>query len=566
MLFVRFLFGFVAVCSAALLRESFFENLPDGPRHVSMEVYYHRRPILPDAIFQGKEIVNSWKQWALEEIDSKVVKQYWSSVVLRWTNALLKRSVYFTTYFRAPQATQDTPLNSDTNIYLCFVYKPSVEFHWAPEFENTHFQLVKTHNSTDAHHQIYKVVCRPGSVFPIRLLVVNVQDENSFKLVWSTDPDHQPWRAKNPRLVKMKTQTAKKVVTSNFHRNPPVVKLVRQPQVNVPLSRSLPQSFIRQHVTSFTLTHLFTLDGFIKPRQTLTRFVLSGTTPVVIQIHEAPKPGAPKHKMHTLLARKNYANEAVVELDPAMYHKITVLGFMTSDNQYEFSLMACDPNDSFVCSETTLIVPGPKQKELEGQPLGSGTEVQSLNFGTEEQLLVRAATEAPDSGVSSIGSPGTSRKSDARSSLGSMVNSIPEAPPLDFDAQSLLGSAANSIPEAPPFDFDARSPLASKANSIPDPPPFDFDAQSLLGSAANSIPDAPPFDFDARSPLGSAANSILEPPPLDLKAAIENFNRVYKEASLDNGAVRKEFGKKNMRYLKPATVASPDSPTQETTC
>lgn len=357
MIFLSLLLWIFAVCSDAADPVKLFEKLTKDSKPVLMTNYFHRPAASYKDILGGRN-ANIYKmKWKIEDITSTAAQLLLGSAAERWVKGIMRRSVYMETYFRAPPASRNSAPEAHVEVFFFFSYAPGTVFYWDPESHETRFQDVKTLRNNEQYHKaVYKVLCRPGSVFPIRLMVLDVQDRVPFALEWSMAESD----VSNPTAQQLVTMSAAKksfTILSKLGAVPAAVGQINEPCANILLSLYLRAPTIERFATLFHRKDQFILDGFFKPRQKLNRFVLSSTTPVAVEIYGIPQSRS-QHRFHTLVALEGHAQEQVIELNPRLFYKITVWGRLSNANFVEFTLMAFDPKNKSACSDVNLLIPG----------------------------------------------------------------------------------------------------------------------------------------------------------------------------------------------------------------
>lgn len=439
MLVSKVFFGMFAGAAAVYNNRELFSAFRQDSRHVTVNEYYHRNPIVPEDVFAGRLEPSTKNLWALERIGPDQVQRTWLQNVVHWTNGFYRRTVYFQTYFRAPPAGQNTPHNTDMDIYLFFEYSPETEFHWAPEItDNRRFKHVETHSTSELHYQMYKVACRPGSVFPIRLLVVDVQLTRNFSMTWSEEPDFESSQSLDLRLVKMDTAALEYMPKEKAGGVPVIADLVTSDHVKVLLSRSTSMKNIRKYSVLFAVQNGFIWDGYIKPSRALTRFVLSSSVSALVNIHASGLTNFSEVEFRHFASFPGYASEMIMMLDPNKFHKITVWVALTPDDRYELTLMACDPTDDFTCDDIYIEVPNYKKYKEANQP-------QPEDGVTVKPKQASASRQGPNYGASQNVLSEISDHRDAPNMPSTLAINVPLASNQEFEIKiDHYGASSNA--------------------------------------------------------------------------------------------------------------------------
>lgn len=358
MLFSKLFLVFFAVAAATSRPWQFFMDIPENLKHVSMKEYFHSTPMLYDEFLRTRPKVSTEKKWGFKEIYSGEVNRFLKSAGLRILGFIFKRSISFQTYFRAPPLRRPTSETETVEVYLIFSYDPAMEFHWDSSLIGAHFQKVETIVETESlYRNKYKVVCQPGSVFPIRLTMLNVKRNMRFNLQWATPWDQDLWMPLSPQLVKIGPAQIVEAIPCHIKGLSPVTWDLGTSHSTVELSRFIPLPTVRLNAIDFHRSDSFLLDGYFRPSQENTRFVLSSISPALVVVHTAALMAHRWYPIYVLRSRRGYASKVVMKLEPNVYHRISVWSAMSSSNVFDFLLLSYNLENEFAGSNVTFLNP-----------------------------------------------------------------------------------------------------------------------------------------------------------------------------------------------------------------
>lgn len=364
MILSRLILGLLAVGFAAAKKDLIVKaNLRDH-KSVSTKTYRHASGILHDEMLGGYFTVLSKKRWAVAEISNKGVTSLWDSVVPMVTAGHVEKSVHFLTYFQAPLALNETDPNANIEVFLYFTYHLEVEFKWDSEITaaRSHFEWVGSYRNSESRNythwrEVYKVTCRPGSLFPIRLTVFNVKKSKTFHMKWSLSLDPKSQQYMKPQLVKLLGAKDKQPTSRDFKGIPPLQELTDRTFTHVPLTPSLSKEIIMRNAIGKGPAGNYRLEGYIRPLQERNRFVLSALTVASVHIFLASLPTDKNFTVLNLQARYGIATEGEAELNLNKLYKVSVEGIMDGRNTSDFTLRVSAPGAEMNSTDVILLIP-----------------------------------------------------------------------------------------------------------------------------------------------------------------------------------------------------------------
>lgn len=357
----RFILWVFLVGYAAAGPINLFNGWFDKIKRVQMAQYTHLPMTLYKDIVKRNRRAALIRQGSILDINSVDAAIAWDWVLLRLKKNDMETSIHLQTCFRVPPLQgEDTLSDFMEEVHLAFTYAAGLKFHWV-KGHDTHIKQTGTVNKGKMRRNLYKVECRPGSVFPIDIFVMNVQWNSFFELRWNIGHDLHLWKRLKPMLVNLKPAKVDSIKPSQIGGIPPVVQGVEGPSRQVLVSMPVAAPTIKRWGCIEENGKEFVLDGFFKPTQEINRFVLSSTSFVAAEIHTTTLLDDVLYPVHILEAKPGRAQETVVELNPKVFHKIFIWGKTVRDPFYDFSLVAYNADNEFVSSEVILVVPDPTE-------------------------------------------------------------------------------------------------------------------------------------------------------------------------------------------------------------
>lgn len=331
--------------------KEFFRN----PNSINVTEYYHMARALYEDILVGRKTVSIQRQWAMREISSENFALFWGKTVLHGVRHFVGRSVHLLTHFQIPLGKTDNP-SAKKNVYLVFLHSSELEFHWDSDIlSNSQFQFVKTTQKNATHHQeIYKVVGRPGSLVPLRLMVININKSKTFSMEWTLSPGLDNRKSLALQLVKLITP---RVVRHQDVFYSSETKISTDLRDLGPLVPSLQASTLQNLVKRVDKSGGIVLEGWFLPTQAHNKFVLSSSVPVSFAI-------ATKCDMVPLLvAGKGVSSELEVVLSPNKFKRICLSVDLSDRDVLGFSLQVYTPGTEAEHSSVSLKIPVEKEQE-----------------------------------------------------------------------------------------------------------------------------------------------------------------------------------------------------------
>lgn len=365
---------FLAGSFAKKKRDAFTEAVRHGPKSIDIIEYRHAPHVLYQEMLEGYLTKQSKKQWAVEEIVADGIKP---SLIQRWIRGYVKRSVHFLAYYQAPwEYVEISPLGN-MGVELVFRYHPDIKFRLDPDItSDRHFRFVNFEPgfgqlSYQYYMETYKVTCRPGSVFPIRLTVFDVKLSKYFDFSWIPHRSRGRLESLSPRLVKILPATLEDCWQDDSEKLPPVLESTSESLPRVPLSPFLSGQIVRQLASSFKSDGNYVLKGYFQPRQVLNRFVLSSNLEVQVELAVAllltDTLNDEPYQNYKFKACEGIAAEAVVELDLGMLYRVTIRGTLGKRDITSFMFQVSDPEDEMGPTEVNIWVPH-YVREIEAGP------------------------------------------------------------------------------------------------------------------------------------------------------------------------------------------------------
>lgn len=379
MFFSGLLFGFLTVVSAATRPNLSAKALYLGNGSINITEYYHPPRVLHEDMLKGRKTLTFRKQWATSEISSSYSTSLWKKAILHCTRGWIRRSVYFLAHFQAPLLQEGMDSEANLYVYFIFSYDPLIEFEWGSQNISTspRFEHVKTNCEDPLEHEaVFKVTCRPGTVFPLRFTVLNVQQDKLYDMRWTLSLDLKCHKPLSYQLVKMFPAGELMSDTRYSKGLPPIVEATSGPFDVLPLSSSMPGSAIFKFASHFNSTGEYLLEGYSKPVHALNTFVLSAKTDIYAQIALASLLKGQQYPLHTFFARKGMASEATVKMDTTKLYRVSITGILVDPAFSGFTLQVSALENAMGASYVELLVPDYQEEVLhwEKQAVGAGEE------------------------------------------------------------------------------------------------------------------------------------------------------------------------------------------------
>lgn len=351
MLLAPFLLVAFAVASVLKKPEEFSKTLPRGSGLVNVTEYYHPSWVKYRHFRTDRLTKSLHKPWAILEISKYAIGRSWSKAV-SLTGGIFLRSVHFLALFQIPLDVEEVDKDGTVTVYFTFSYTPGMKYYWDadvsvnPTFKNERTTF-RTKSSTQA---LYKVVGRPGGLFPLRLTVLNVQQAKFFRMEWALDPASEARMPLESQLVRMEYPEILSRISPIANGNLPTEGDYYVP---IPLRPSFESIIIKEHAFRTKDSNLYILKGTYLPQPGLNRFVLSSEVPIVVQIY----PSLEEKKFHTLGASKGYASEIELPLSSTGPYRVFVSVILEREYAAGFSLQAYNPRNASQSSYVMIQVP-----------------------------------------------------------------------------------------------------------------------------------------------------------------------------------------------------------------
>lgn len=359
------LLGLLAVVSATAGPANTSDSVPQPTDLVYLLVRHHR-PIYPDeGIYKGHRLVTKTQDLMVENIASSSVPLKNNWFLLRFGRRQRERSVYFMAYFRAPPSPmRGVEPVSNVEMEFRFVHAPQLDFRWQVSSSANHFKYLGARpTSNGLHNSGYRVICKPGSVFAIHLKVKNFRRNMPFRMLrmYVTHNGQRQYA----QIVGMQKPEIQKVEIPTVEAPPPALEQLNSDSDRVLLSQPVTVTDIKRFGVVPEGGNEFYMTGYYRPRQAQTKFVLSSTVPVKVEVHAATHLKYNKeYALFTLEAHDGMACEMERLLDTKMYYKIVLMGTLSEQLRYDFTLLHFDSKNPLSGSGVVLLIPDFKKLAL----------------------------------------------------------------------------------------------------------------------------------------------------------------------------------------------------------